>query len=332
MARQIINASDTLPASRPKINENFSELYARRLVRAGWDFANAAERDAVTLTDEDIGFVCRVASPLGYFLLRQRSPTVVWEQLGGGSGGPAVGRGAWSARPSTPAVGDYYLVTDAPMTELRCWSPGVWTIYCHGVEVSGAAQSDLNTWINQESCTIFDRGPFFSLRAGTEPFYRPHFRATALAAATGVFCEIGVLGTAEIGLGLFGSSDSHGAQHITASRRGDSYPDGAVRTSILHYNGSFTWSAGGASMDNRAYAAGSPIRFYRLEITSAHKSWLMSVDRLVWSLVHQTARTEFLTPSRFGAGIWDPRSGTLFTHTAFGRPEGSVIHVAQGTL
>jgi hypothetical protein len=87
MTRQIINASDTLPASRPKINENFEELYsdlgsARPLVRAGWDFATAAARDAETLTDDDIGFVCRVAAPLGYFLLRQRTPTVVWEQIG----------------------------------------------------------------------------------------------------------------------------------------------------------------------------------------------------------------------------------------------------------
>lgn len=82
MARQIINASDTLPASRPKINDNFEELYARRLIRAGWAFATAAERDAAVLTDDDIGFVCRVASPLGYWLLRQRTPTVVWEQIG----------------------------------------------------------------------------------------------------------------------------------------------------------------------------------------------------------------------------------------------------------
>lgn len=82
MARQVINASDTLPASRPNINSNFEELYGRRLVRSGWEFANATARDAETLTDDDIGFVCRVAAPLGYFLLRQRTPSVVWEQIG----------------------------------------------------------------------------------------------------------------------------------------------------------------------------------------------------------------------------------------------------------
>jgi hypothetical protein len=85
MARQIINASDTLPASRPKINENFEQLYDRRLVREGWEFADATERDAATLTADDVGFVCRVAAPLGYFLLRQRTPSVVWEQIGAGS-------------------------------------------------------------------------------------------------------------------------------------------------------------------------------------------------------------------------------------------------------
>lgn len=107
MARQIINASDTLPASRPKINENFEELYGRRLVRAGWDFATAAERDAAVLTDDDIGFVCRVASPLGFWRLVAVSPSVAWEQVGGGaSAGPApisLMAAAWVPRITTGA-------------------------------------------------------------------------------------------------------------------------------------------------------------------------------------------------------------------------------------
>lgn len=90
MARQIIGrgaaandgTGDTARAAALKINENFLELYDRRLVREGWEFADATERDAEPLTDDDIGFVCRVAAPLGYFVLRQRTPSVVWEQIG----------------------------------------------------------------------------------------------------------------------------------------------------------------------------------------------------------------------------------------------------------
>lgn len=110
MARQIIGrgaapndgTGDTAREAARKINENFEELYDRRLVREGWEFADATERDAETLTDADIGFVCRVAAPPGYFLLRQLTPTVVWEQIGGGStqGKHAIYIAAGSMRPS----------------------------------------------------------------------------------------------------------------------------------------------------------------------------------------------------------------------------------------
>ena len=81
MAQQIINASDTLPVSRPKINENFDELYARRFVR--WSYADAAARDAATYTADDVGFVARVASPLGFWRLSAVSLSVVWEHIRG---------------------------------------------------------------------------------------------------------------------------------------------------------------------------------------------------------------------------------------------------------
>jgi hypothetical protein len=83
MAREIINASDTLPASRPKINSNFEELYDRRLVREGWSFASISARDAASVTAADIGFVCFVESPAGYYELRAVTPSVVWRQVGG---------------------------------------------------------------------------------------------------------------------------------------------------------------------------------------------------------------------------------------------------------
>lgn len=101
MARQIINASDTLPASRPKINENFGELYDRRLVRDGWAFATLAARDAASVTAADIGFVSFVASPAAYYELRQVTPSVVWQLVGGGSSGPqpiTLPAGAWIMR------------------------------------------------------------------------------------------------------------------------------------------------------------------------------------------------------------------------------------------
>lgn len=79
MARQIIHPTDTLRASRPKVNENFAELYDRRFVR--WSYADAAARDAATYTSEDVGFVARVASPLGFWRLAGVGP-LVWEQIG----------------------------------------------------------------------------------------------------------------------------------------------------------------------------------------------------------------------------------------------------------
>lgn len=81
MARQVILASDTLPASRPKVNENFEELYDRRFV--AWSYADAAARDAATYTSDDIGFIARVASPLGFWRLRAVTPSLDWERVGG---------------------------------------------------------------------------------------------------------------------------------------------------------------------------------------------------------------------------------------------------------
>jgi hypothetical protein len=75
---------------------------SRPLVRPGWEFADATARDAETLTDADIGFVCRVAAPLGYFLLRQRTPSVVWEQIGGG--GAAPGPTLWTPANLSPVA------------------------------------------------------------------------------------------------------------------------------------------------------------------------------------------------------------------------------------
>lgn len=330
MARQIINASDTLPASRPKINENFEELYARRLVREGWDFANAAARDAATLTDDDIGFVCRVAAPLGYFLLRQRTPTVVWEQLGGGSGGAAVGRGAWSARPSTPAVGDYYLCTDLPQTELRCWSAGQWTTYVCGVEVEPKAASYFGSWTNQESATVADVGPFFEMRDGGEAIeweLRSRLRATPASSSYAV--EIGLLahvhagGAGVVGYGggvavavgdmLFGTGTTR---------------FGVVKTPIL-INSSHRWSAYVSAGEpqpriQQAPSFGAP-SFFRLRDDGTTRFYECSVDRQTWVIVDQHARGTHAVPANWGPFI---ATGRL----AAQQPRVVIVHAREYTL
>lgn len=80
---------------------------AQPLVRAGWFFADIAAREAATVAAGDIGYIARVASPLGFWRLVQVSPSVVWEQVGGGgSSGPAplsLMAGAWAPRVTTGA-------------------------------------------------------------------------------------------------------------------------------------------------------------------------------------------------------------------------------------
>lgn len=91
MARQIIGrgaaandgTGDTAREAARKINENFQELYDRRLVRAGWAFADLAARDAASVTADDIGFVCFVETPAAYYELRAVTPSVQWERTTG---------------------------------------------------------------------------------------------------------------------------------------------------------------------------------------------------------------------------------------------------------
>lgn len=93
MARQIIGrgaaandgTGDTAREAARKINDNFSELYDRRLVRAGWAFATLAARDAASVTADDIGFVCFVEAASAYYELRAVTPAVQWQLVGGGA-------------------------------------------------------------------------------------------------------------------------------------------------------------------------------------------------------------------------------------------------------
>lgn len=57
---------------------------ATPLVRSDWLFADIAERDAETVAAGDVGYIARVASPLGFFRLVSVGPAV-WEQIGGGT-------------------------------------------------------------------------------------------------------------------------------------------------------------------------------------------------------------------------------------------------------
>jgi hypothetical protein len=109
MARQNIGrgaaandgTGDTAREAARKINENFIELYDRRLVREGWDFADAAARDAASVTAADVGFVCFVETPAAYYELRQVTPSVVWRQVGGSTQGKhAIYIAAAAMRPS----------------------------------------------------------------------------------------------------------------------------------------------------------------------------------------------------------------------------------------
>jgi hypothetical protein len=74
---------------------------------ARWSYATTAARDAASYTVDDVGYVARVESPLGFWRLASVGP-LAWELIGGGGGssGPqpvTLPAGAWIMRATAGA-------------------------------------------------------------------------------------------------------------------------------------------------------------------------------------------------------------------------------------
>jgi hypothetical protein len=293
---------------------------------ARWSYANAAARDAFTYTSADIGYVARVESPLGFFRLAGVNP-LVWESIGVGSGGGgAIGRGPWSARPSTPSVGDYYLCTDLPRTELRCWSEGVWTTYVCGVEVEPRSSSYFGTWVNQETSSVVDVGPFFEMRDGGEAFEwefrsltRPTPASSNYAVEIGLVCHAYAGGAGVIGYGsggavaaadiMFGTNTTRFAVFNTAL-----LVDASHR-SLYQY---VTPNEPQPRMQAAAQGRGGVV-FYRIRDDGTNRYYEVSLDRQTWVLIDQHARTTHTIPTTWGPTIATGRlaaqqARVLFVH------------------
>lgn len=257
---------------------------------ARWLVADATALAALSVTADDVGYVARQASPLAFYRLVSTGPAV-WELVGGGAaGGGTRTRGTWAARPVSPAVGDYYEVTDVPRTELRCWSAGTWSIYYDGIAVVGASTSGLPTAQNMGSSTFVDVGPFAVLTPEASASLTLLGRTTTVALSPPYAVELAVVGDGGFGLMVMDASP------------GNSYMmhDGDLnRTAFQVRLFDSAFNATGTLLDWANMGRG--LRIFRAHVLDASTvRWEWSHDGARWHRFHETT----FTPNRVGFGAW----------------------------
>ena len=259
---------------------------------ARWLVADATALAALSVTADDVGYVARQASPLGFYRLVSVGPAV-WELVGGGAaGGGTRTRGTYASRPGSPAAGDVYDVSDLPGTQLQCWSVGTWTVYFWGAPVVGCLLSDFPTDRNVNgTVSLTQLGPYVQI-AMTSAATLGQLRGRTKARPSYPWAvEWAVVGNPNLGL-IFGDP----ATGWACWTRGELQSNiGNIRLNT--HNTSF--QAVGTAYGSNVSDLGGVV-FFRAHWTNATTvTTEFSFDRVSWSLLTTAVGA---TPEHIGLG------------------------------
>lgn len=214
--------------------------------------------------------------------------------------GNVNGQGTYATAPASPAQGDTYQCTDAPLRMVR--GASAWRFYNCDQRV--VPPTGISTWMNQGTATIVQPGPLQGILApaavGNDNLrgrYKTlaatsNYTVTALLEFTDLsiqYCAAGLM--------LY---DSASGKLVAISIVGRS--TAASLTSLLQTIGVGKWNSptsANAYYINEPYAHGNRIWFRFIDDGTTRRS-LISRDGYVWVQIHSVGRTDFLTPDSVG--------------------------------